>query len=376
MNNDIDVNRLVTSLSKRVPWSVMWGMLKRLKATTSSGWEPFLLKVQAQSVSTKLSNNEKVELARLPQLKKNLIEHINFCEKSINFFSTKKVQHDLFYQKLKNLKIDDCELSKAFPFQLSKELLKKVTKSVPNLVHVTQYDDGTALTICTKRTLRAKEKLTRDSLSENVRDDYSKSDEIFVIKNSNELFYDVIFICKHKPIIEIMLDHKYGMFSEIKQEAYHQTLAQFRVFTKKLGISLELKGVDLFDFIKPLYDDPSNAVVEMAFSTDDGFTDRIKQRKEGSDIRNADYHIGGTEKLNGNWDPYWIAKQYNIPALEYSVNPELILPGQLRMLSLSNEIRLRGALLLKCSGKEDSQEILSDFRDWINDETSDETNAA
>ena len=354
----------------------MWGMLKRLEATTSSGWEPFLLKVASHLSSDKLTNNEKKELSRLYLLKKNLIEHINFCEKSISFYSTEKVQHDIFYKKIKSIKIKNSKLSLAFPYQPDKELLQSTPYASPNLVHIVEYEDGIALTICTKRTLRTKEKISRDSITENIRNDYGKKDEFFVLRNSTELFYDVIFVCKNMPIIEIRLDHKHGIFAEIHQEAYHQTLGQLRAISKSLDIELQLTGVDLFDFIKPIYDDPSNAVVEMAFSTADGFTDRIKQRKEGNDIRNADYHIGGTEKLKGNWDPYWIAKQYTMPDIEFSVNSELILPGQLKMLSMSNEIRLRGALFLKCFGREDSTNILSDFRALINNNSSDKTDAA
>lgn len=101
-----------------------------------------------------------------------------------------------------------------------------------------------------------------------------------------------------------------------------------------LGHTIEDTGINLFPCVAKLYHEQPGVIKELAFKTDDGVAHREIARGGIDDVREGDYHVGGTASTS--IQPYDIKKIYG--GKKFNDKKDLLLKGSWYILNLPTPI--------------------------------------
>lgn len=104
--------------------------------------------------------------------------------------------------------------------------------------------------------------------------------------------------------------------------------------TTGLGHTIEDTGINLFPCVAKLYHEQPGVIKELAFKTDDGVAHREIARGGIDDVREGDYHVGGTASTS--IQPYDIKKIYG--GKKFNDKKDLLLKGSWYILNLPTPI--------------------------------------
>lgn len=161
-------------------------------------------------------------------------------------------------------------------------------------------------------------------------DDY---DKVFAYKTVDiPCFNSIIFNKQSKNIILVV-----DLANQFQDENLRTEIAKLVTLIRELagiGHAISDTGINLFPAINNLYIEEYGAVKELAFKTDDGVSHREIAKAGIDDVRDGDYHTGGT--ASANIQPYDIKKIYS--NLTPKLRQDIYLKGTWYALNLPSPI--------------------------------------
>jgi hypothetical protein len=341
------VAQLLDSSRKRVPWSTMRAIFKMCDLPVGRGWEDTIKKLTDE-------NKFKDEFAdAFDKLKEYYCNHLLVGEKAVKLFQVDRNRINSLLTSLVSHEVERTVFHETYPFPLADDRISEIDSS-PKLVEIRDSDTSLAIVFCTKRFFTERTEIDPGDLSIETKKDLGDYDELIGIKRYTRQFFDTVILWKNKELIEVRIDITSGMPSQERSQAFIQTIKQFNDLARRnLGIETALKeNINFFPLIDRLYESDEGKVGELAFTTDEGSIKFEKMRRGEVDLRDETYHRAGRQAVD-HITPYRLAILWKFSiSEELETQPELLLPGQARVLSNSTQ-NLSEVIVRKCSGSED-----------------------
>jgi len=323
------------------------------------GWEDTIKKLVDDSKADEFSDG-------FDQLKEWYYNHLLIGEKAVKLFSVHRSRINNLITILTSHEIEKTIFHETYPFPLTDERLKEID-SLPKLVEIRNSDTSLAIVFCTKRFFTERTEIDPEGLNTEARKALDDYDELVGIKRYTRQFFDAVILWKNQDFIEIRIDIANGMPSQERSQAFIQAIKQFNALARqKLNIETALKeSINFFPLIDRLYESDEGKVGELAFTTDEGSIKFEKMRRGEVDLRDETYHRAGRKAVD-HITPYRLAILWKFSLSEdLETQPELLLPGQARVLSNSTQ-ELGEVIIRKCSGLEDYNFVLEKIVFYLN----------
>lgn len=349
------LQKIIDSVRSRIPWQVMKQILKHHSLEKGRGWEDTVPKLKQHALGSDKKSAELVEI-----LTNAYKEHLVAGEKSIRIYVDNKGKLPQIAEGLKHYNIPETKFAKSFPFSLSEEELDSEDLG-SYLVSNETYNSQIMLTLCTKRTIHERVSIPLEDALADTKNVFTDFTEIIGIKEYTKQFFDVVFLDPLTGRIEIRLDTGKNISADERSAGFRQIIRKFEEIASSVtGKAYELDHpVNLFPAIDRLYRSNDGRICELAFTTEEGSIKHEKMRRRSQCLRKETYHRAGTKAVDGQISAYRIAATWeHRQEATLITEPELLLPGNARMLSKEN-ISLNEAFVSKCAGIGDYNFILS-----------------
>lgn len=166
------------------------------------------------------------------------------------------------------------------------------------------------------RDLFSKEDIDVSKLPKDTQSDLNEFDRLIGVRATKLNCYDaIIFDFKKKNMI-LQLD----LISMMNAGEVDKNIDDFLkilniIISKNLGSAFKINkkttAINLYGCIKNFYDNTEGAVTRLSFTTSKGVHHETL-KGIATDIRKADYHIGGKAKESGNVFPYRVTKKFEL----------------------------------------------------------------
>lgn len=228
---------------------------------------------------------------------------------------------------------EDSAFLPSYPRPLGRDELNAVPAE-PFLCEISRSDvDGSvSLILCSKRIVEEKDPRNRNQIGAAAIQQlgWEQYDEFVLIKRHFVQSYEVIRV-DATGMVELRVEEHSGVDTGT---ALNQLLRKANsLLVRRFGLGVQLVGsVNLFPAVRSIYNDATEGiVVELGFTTDTGSSKHEKMRKNGADLRDELFHVGGKEAINGALTPFRVAVRWG--QLEGGRQEEALLPGSIRQLA-------------------------------------------
>ncbi|ATZ65458.1 hypothetical protein [Acinetobacter bereziniae] len=167
-----------------------------------------------------------------------------------------------------------------------------------------------------KRETFSKEEIDLDKLNKTTQSELDEFDKVLGVKATEILCFDSMVIDFENKLLVLQLD----LASLIKSSDFDKNIEVFlkmlnELITKGIGklycLDKKSNGVNFYPCISKFYTNIEGFVTRLSFTTSKGVHHETL-KGAATDIRKADYHIGGKAKENGIIYPYRITKKFEI----------------------------------------------------------------
>lgn len=350
------IEKVLNSLKDRVPWHVMRKILHSHNLPTGQGWKPTIEKLLAYFVNSKDRQTEAAILF------KTFREHILAGEKSLRLYEVGP--NDIKQATLALVKVAPSKsiFSNEYPFPISNAALSEANEK-PHLVEIVRSEYGATLVFCAKRyfTEKVPIKLKDLDISSEMLSDY---DEIIGVRHTIKQMYDVVVLDTRSDYIEIRVDSSKHMSSDELEIAFNAIIDKLHSIMMHISSNYSLnldKPVNLFQLVDSFYSSNEGRICELAFETDTASIKHEKMRRKAHDLRQEKYHKAGSAAVD-HITPYRIGICWTINVTDnLKVQPELFLPGSVRMLS-NPSLLLLDASIKNCSCLNDYEFVINKIK--------------
>lgn len=175
------------------------------------------------------------------------------------------------------------------------------------------------------RSVFLKEDIDFETLNEEIKAEFIEFDKIVGVKAKNIVCFDSVVIDKKNKSVILQLD----LVSLLRSSDVDKNLDLFQIMVNKViaNKSCNLHTLDkkanvlnLYGCIKNFYDKSEGAITKLSFTTSKGVHHETL-KGAATDIRTADYHLGGKAR-EGTINPYRVTKKFNLDAKN---NPQAFL---------------------------------------------------
>jgi len=168
------------------------------------------------------------------------------------------------------------------------------------------------------RDLFSKEDIDVDRLPKDAQSEFKEFDRLIGVRTTKLNCYDAIIFDFKKKIMIIQLDLISMMNSGEVDKNIDDFLKVLNVIiagnlNSFFKIDKKTNAINLYGCIKNFYDNVEGAVTHLSFTTSKGVHHETL-KGAATDIRKADYHIGGKAKESGNVFPYRVTKKFELDA--------------------------------------------------------------
>ncbi|WP_180043691.1 MULTISPECIES: hypothetical protein [unclassified Acinetobacter] len=224
---------------------------------------------------------------------KDLLKTILFRDKFISIYEEPK-NFDLIFSKLDEISsLFDEDYYPVFENSTAFEFIK------------TEHQNLVFFTFKSIRSLSTKVDLGVYALKQDYHNE--EYDKVYAYKTVDlACFNSIIFDLNNKNII--LSSDLANQFQDEHLRAEIARLVNLIRQTTGLGHTIEDTGINLFPCIEKFYKEEEGVIKELAFKTDDGVAHREIARSGIDDVREGEYHVGGTASTN--IEPYDIKKIY------------------------------------------------------------------
>jgi hypothetical protein len=333
-------------------------IFKKCELSPRHGWDSTILKF-AEDIENQQDIQEKFDL-----LKKNYIENILTGNKSVKIFNLQREKLDELIRFFEKFDVLASKYSLEYPFVLERRQLILMDNST-KLVKIEINEETVNLVFCTKRSFKVKEnieaQLNNEKLGDEIKDKIKQYDEIVGIKKEEKQFFDIVVLWKNKNVLEVRVDIPESFPSLHISQAFSETISSFNILCKDVKFTLDEKiSINLFPLISKFYKSENDGrICELGFSTNEGSIKHEKERfRNRGNLRFEKYHSAGVKAVP-NINLFLIALVWDVKIDKKIMNnPELMLPGNSRLLSSSiqflGEVHIR-----KCCGIHDYNFIIN-----------------
>lgn len=166
-----------------------------------------------------------------------------------------------------------------------------------------------------KREVYNKEEIDLNDLTKDTQTEFSEFDKVIGVRAIEITCFDSIFLDLEKKSLAVQLD----LASQLRASDVDKSIEVFfkmlnQIIVESIGKRSKLDksdGINFYPCIKKFYENPEAYVTKLSFTTSKGVHHETL-KGAATDIRKADYHIGGKAKENGVIYPYRINKKFKI----------------------------------------------------------------
>lgn len=167
-----------------------------------------------------------------------------------------------------------------------------------------------------KREIFSKEEIDVEKLAKTTQSELDEFDKILGVKATEILCFDSLVVDLDNQLLVLQLD----LASLIKSSDFDKNIEVFlkmlnELITLGIGknycLDKKSNGVNFYPCIGKFYNNVEGFVTRLSFTTSKGVHHETL-KGAATDIRKADYHIGGKAKENGIIYPYRITKKFEI----------------------------------------------------------------
>ncbi|WP_436862908.1 hypothetical protein [Acinetobacter haemolyticus] len=167
------------------------------------------------------------------------------------------------------------------------------------------------------RSVFLKEDIDIDNMDEDVKSEFIEFDKVVGIKAKNITCIDTVVIDTEANSLIVQLD----LVSLLRSSDIDKNIDLFQIMINKIisdkfgniyKLDKKTGVVNFFGCIKNFYDKPEGAVTKLSFTTSKGVHHETL-KGAATDIRKADYHLGGKAQ-EGSISPYRITKKFTSDA--------------------------------------------------------------
>ena len=327
---------IITLFSDRMKWGVFSRSIKNNSFPAAANYIKLIEKIEELAPSEISSR----VLDTICELTGYLKEHALSGEKAVRFAKVSTSQRQAFDDFI----LDTCN---RLGSQNDRWLFEREpsigAEETPELVHSVVLDNGLAWVFNSTRETTNKVEIPATAISDEYRHNHSENEQFFVIKKIVRRCHDVIFYNQETGVLEFRIDNPLEFSSSERGRAFHMLEAAFNALCMhQLGRQIKFEVVELFETILAIYSIPpgDGRVVELSFTTDEGGIKNSKKRFKDGCILEEEFHKSGCLGINNQLTPYKIARVWPFRSSGFNSDPELMLPGSLRMVSLSGGDRL------------------------------------
>jgi len=356
--------------NRNIPWPVMSTSFKYHGLTIGRGWDVTVAKLKETFESSSPEDQQK-QLSSLSAIYKEILLS---CEKSARFFTVDENIVSQFFNKIDNLVIPDSPFKSDYPNLISEDELNDIDLNI-YLTSFSSTSNKATLIFCSKRLTQERIDIKATQFEQSVQDILNDFSEVIGIKNHNRQHFDIVVIDKTSNGIEIRLDYGKSIPSNDREASFRHIQNYLQELISEV-IETEFilsPPIDLFPVINSLYHSDDGRICELAFTTETGSIKHEKMRRRDECLRSEAYHKGGSAAVDGNLSVYKIAATW-----EYTINdklstqPELLLPGVVRMLSQTNT-SLNDVIISNCASLNDYSFITGKLEGFLEQNESNES---
>lgn len=353
MSFEIDRDKsvsLIDAFSKRVSWKVFKTSICQSDAVPKArNYDGLIQKLE--KFEDNLAN--KSSIVAILSLKSSLVDHAISGEKAVRLYrsSLDNVSHliaSILYLEERFVSTD--------PF--FDEDQRGLSIRLPVFSHIRKAGNEYSLTFITYREVAKKETIPITALLDEFKDSLSGG-ELYFVSTEIKKCYDVVSIHADSGMIELRVDNGIGFSVDARERACALLGEAFNsLCVDSMGKKLDMTNLDLFPAIQKMHELPvgDGRVVELHFVTDEGGVkvNKVRNKAEGC-VLNEQFHMGGCARINNHLNVYRIARSWRYTNGAFSSEPELMLPGTLKMVSSFNasEPFLSEVVVTKCVGHQD-----------------------
>jgi hypothetical protein len=356
----LNASKIITVFSDRMKWGVFSKSIKNNDFPTAMNYEKLIGKIENLTNSTE--GNIAIDV--ICNLTDKLKEHAISGEKSVRLAR-------VLPEYIEAFNIYVLGVLDGLDFQDGQWLFEREpslgVEETPEVVHSMAMDRGLVWVFNSTRETTSKEEIPSSAVSSDYKVNCAQSEKFFVIKKIIQRCHDVIFYDPESGVIEFRIDNPLGFSTNERTEAFHMLEVAFRAHCmERLGQQINFKTYELFPTIDALYQMPAGdgRVVELSFTTDEGGIKNSKKRFNDGCILEEEFHKSGCAGINDQLTPYKIARVWPFKSAMFNSEPELMLPGSLRMVSQSTAggLILGEFLVTKSVGHNDFKMITDKLR--------------
>lgn len=334
----MSIEDIAKTMASRMPWDTAKRVFDSGEIEKSHGWD---------NTVRKLADENADDEEAAAYLSGALSHHILCGEKLSRFYKLSKVDMDALRVAALDLQPKNTEFRKAYPSNISDELIEETFPQKHTLAAVEKNDDGVGLVFASTRAVEMRQPIELDILPEDAAELLEGFSEVVGIKLIKFQAMDVVWIPHKGSFVDVRVDFPRGMHLDTGSAAHEATTT---TLAKLIQTDYLASPANLFPLIKKIYEAPKEgSIVELAFGTTTASLKHEKMRRGGKDLRNEKYHQGGKSALNTPIEPYRLSVRWDFD-LEADVvsHPELSLNGNSRMNSSATrtiqDINIRGCV--------------------------------
>lgn len=336
--SNLEIKKLLTQLSIRLPWAVSKNVLNKIGLHTSNGWEGAIKKQDIYESS------EAAKMKCINKLRKLYLEHTLVGEKLVYMFSLKGIStetankfHEKIIKNYKKIDIKESIFKTSYPYSVTDEnSLVDAEKLGVVLTGVDHIQDKLYFHFSSVISYKEKIEISTDTFNDKDKKKLNIYDEIFGILAKRKQSHDVVVYDIAKKNIEVRIDAPLGINFDFLSVQTNNVYIAFNLLSEKFFGYAPLgdHSLNFFSSINKIYRNDNDGIVhELGFVAIDNNSSSNNQGKlvkgKNRDLRRDKFHVGGSSAVN-EITPYkigvsWIGDSYDGA-------PDLTLPGNMRML--------------------------------------------
>lgn len=248
-----------------------------------------------------------------------------------------------------------------FPYYIDEERADELGRDT-KLTKVMQVYEKTYFFFSTNRSITEKNDLNANVYGDNpeIVEFLKKFSKVTAFTEQSRQYIDIVCLNAKDNTIELRLDTSSAVAAKDISLLFRSVQEAFiDLVPERLDFAVFVDSRNFFPLVKGLCASEACRVVELSFTTDDGYIhhERDRNGSRGGDVRTGEFHKGGVEKCEIN--PYRISARWKgsfTAELEYEY--EMSLNASVRELSETGGGHLSHAIVSMCPCEKDLDALL------------------
>lgn len=357
MNKVTEATNLVHSLFSRIAWAQQCKPLMAMhEVRTRLGVEKTVASIIA-GFDTEAKAQTFIDL-----YKGYYLDALVAGDRTVRIFSLEEEEVEQVLAAVADVAPIEGVDTRFFPYYIDEENIDALGKAA-KLTHIKTQGDKTYFFFSSNRKITEKRDLDPNVFGDNEAivqflSDFSK---VTGFSEKSRQYIDIVCLNSSDNTLELRLDTSSAVASKDINLLFRDVQEAFvGLFNPRLEFPVFTNSVNFFPLIETLYGDDDCRVVELSFTSDDGFIHHERDRKatNSSDVRTGEFHKGGIEKCDIT--PYRISARWKGEfTLEAKYEYEMSLNSSVRELSRDGGGQLDYAIVSMCPSESNLESLLS-----------------